>query len=233
MKFIIIGIGQFGRALALQLSDMGFEVTILDEKESIIMELKDNVAYALVGDATDIRVLRQLELVDEDTYVIVAVGEQFERNLLIAAQLRELGVKNLLSRSFNDLHAKVLKLLGVEDVFRVENVAAHQLASRFTNEGLMRLRRIDSTHSLADVELPEEWIGKRLCDVGLRADYRLNLLTVRRGKARDLAAEDVFAQPEQPVIDMPDATMEFQQGDVLVLFGKDSDLQKFVAEFNL
>jgi len=233
MKFIIIGIGQFGRALALQLSDMGFEVTILDEKESIIMELKDNVAYALVGDATDIRVLRQLELVDEDTYVIVAVGEQFERNLLITAQLRELGVKNLLSRSFNDLHAKVLKLLGVEDVFRVENVAAHQLASRFTNEGLMRLRRIDSTHSLADVELPEEWIGKRLCDVGLRADYRLNLLTVRRGKARDLAAEDVFAQPEQPVIDMPDATMEFQQGDVLVLFGKDSDLQKFVAEFNL
>lgn len=233
MKFIIIGIGQFGRALALQLSDMGFEVTILDEKESIIMELKDNVAYALVGDATDIRVLRQLELVDEDTYVIVAVGEQFERNLLITAQLRELGVKNLLSRSFNDLHAKVLKLLGVEDVFRVENVAAHQLASRFTNEGLMRLRRIDSTHSLADVELPEEWIGKRLCDVGLRADYRLNLLTVRRGKARDLAAEDVFAQPEQPVIDMPDATLEFQQGDVLVLFGKDSDLQKFVAEFNL
>ncbi|MBQ2814967.1 MAG: TrkA family potassium uptake protein [Akkermansia sp.] len=233
MKFIIIGIGQFGRALALQLSDMGFEVTILDEKESIIMELKDNVAYALVGDATDIRVLRQLELVDEDTYVIVAVGEQFERNLLITAQLRELGVKNLLSRSFNDLHAKVLKLLGVEDVFRVENVAAHQLASRFTNEGLMRLRRIDSTHSLADVELPEEWIGRRLCDVGLRADYRLNLLTVRRGKARDLAAEDVFAQPEQPVIDMPDATMEFQQGDVLVLFGKDSDLQKFVAEFNL
>lgn len=233
MKFIIIGIGQFGRALALQLSDMGFEVTILDEKESIIMELKDNVAYALVGDATDIRVLRQLELVDEDTYVIVAVGEQFERNLLITAQLRELGVKNLLSRSFNDLHAKVLKLLGVEDVFRVENVAAHQLASRFTNEGLMRLRRIDSTHSLADVELPEEWIGKRLCDVGLRADYRLNLLTVRRGKARDLAAEDVFAQPEQPVIDMPDATMEFQKGDVLVLFGKDSDLQKFVAEFNL
>lgn len=233
MKFVIIGIGQFGRALALQLSDLGFEVTILDERESIITELKDNVAYALVGDATDIRVLRQLELLGEDTYVIVCVGEQFERNLLITAQLRELGVKNLLSRSFNDLHAKVLKLLGVEDVFRVENVAAHQLASRFSNEGLMRMRRIDSTHSLADVQLPEEWIGKRLCDVGLRSDYRLNLLTVRRGMARDMAAEDVFAQPEQPVIDMPDATMEFLKGDVLVLFGKDSDLQKFVAEFDL
>lgn len=233
MKFVIIGIGQFGRALALQLSSLGFEVTILDEKESIITELKDSVDYALVGDATDIRVLRQLELVGDDTYVIVAVGEQFERNLLITAQLRELGVKNLLSRSFNDLHAKVLKLLGVEDVFRVENVAAHQLASRFTNEGLMRLRHIDATHSLADVQLPAAWVGKCLCDVGLRSEYHLNLLTVRRGVAKENAAEDVFAQPEQPVIDTPEPSMEFQQGDVLVLFGKDSDLKHFVSEFNL
>lgn len=233
MKFVIIGIGQFGRALALQLSDLGYEVTILDEKESIIMELKDSVSYALVGDATDIRVLRQLELVGEDTYVIVAVGEQFERNLLITAQLREMGVKNLLSRSFNDLHAKVLKLLGVEDVFRVENVAAHQLAARFANEGLMRLRHIDATHSLADVELPEEWVGKCLKDVGLRSEYRLNLLTVRRGTAKESATEDVFAQPEQPVIDSPEPTMEFQKDDVLVLFGKDTDLKRFVAEFNL
>lgn len=233
MKFVIIGIGQFGRALALQLSDLGYEVTILDEKESTIMELKDSVSYALVGDATDIRVLRQLELVGEDTYVIVAVGEQFERNLLITAQLREMGVKNLLSRSFNDLHAKVLKLLGVEDVFRVENVAAHQLAARFANEGLMRLRHIDATHSLADVELPEEWVGKCLKEVGLRSEYRLNLLTVRRGTAKESATEDVFAQPEQPVIDSPEPTMEFQKDDVLVLFGKDTDLKRFVAEFNL
>ena len=142
-------------------------------------------------------------------------------------------MKNLLSRSFNDLHAKVLKLLGVEDVFRVENVAAHQLASRFTNEGLMRLRHIDATHSLGDVQLPEEWVGKCLCDVGLRSEYRLNLLTVRRGAARENAAEDVFAQPEQPVIDTPEPSMEFQKGDVLVLFGKDSDLKRFVSEFNL
>lgn len=233
MKFVIIGIGQFGRALALQLSDLGYEVTILDEKEAIITELKDSVSYALVGDATDIRVLRQLELVGEDTYVIVAVGEQFERNLLITAQLREMGVKNLLSRSFNDLHAKVLKLLGVEDVFRVENVAAHQLAARFANEGLMRLRHIDATHSLADVQLPEDWVGKCLKDVGLRSDYRLNLLTVRRGAAKESATEDVFAQPEQPVIDSPEPTMEFLKDDVLVLFGKDSDLKRFVAEFNL
>lgn len=234
MKFVIIGIGQFGRALALHLSDLGFEVTILDEREAIITELKDRVAYALVGDATDIRVLRQLDMAGEDTYVIVAVGEQFERNLLITAQLKELGITNILTRSVNELHGKLLKLIGVNDLIRVEEVAARQLAARFTNEGLMRLRRMDSTHSLADVHLPAEWVGLKLMDVGLRSEYHLNLLTVRRGKLNENpTSDDVLSEPEQPVIDTPDASLTFQEGDVLVLFGKDSDLQRFVEKFDL
>lgn len=234
MKFVIIGIGQFGRALALHLSDLGFEVTILDEREAIITELKDRVAYALVGDATDIRVLRQLDMAGDDTYVIVAVGEQFERNLLITAQLKELGITNILTRSVNELHGKLLKLIGVNDLIRVEEVAARQLAARFTNEGLMRLRRMDSTHSLADVHLPSEWVGLKLMDVGLRSEYHLNLLTVRRGKLKENpSSDDVLSEPEQPVIDSPDASLTFQEGDVLVLFGKDSDLQRFVEKFDL
>lgn len=233
MKFVIIGIGQFGRALALYLSDLGYEVTVMDEKEAPIAAIKDRVAYSLLGDATDARVLRQMELTGEDTYVIVSVGEQFERNMLITAQLKDMGVKNLFVRSVNELHGKVLKLIGVNDVFRVEDVAARQLAQLFTNAGLMRLRKMDETHSLADVNLPKEWVGRKLSEVGLRADFRLNLLTVRRGQPKDVGADDVLAQPEQPVIDSPDASFEFQEGDVLVLFGKDADLEKFVAKFNL
>lgn len=233
MKFVIIGIGQFGRALALYLSDLGYEVTVMDEKEAPLAAIKDRVAYSLLGDATDARVLRQMELTGDDTYVIVSVGEQFERNMLITAQLKDMGVKNLFVRSVNELHGKVLKLIGVNDVFRVEDVAARQLAQLFTNAGLMRLRKMDETHSLADVNLPKEWVGRKLSEVGLRADFRLNLLTVRRGKPEEGGADDVLAQPEQPVIDSPDASFEFQEGDVLVLFGKDADLEKFVAKFNL
>lgn len=234
MKFVIIGIGQFGRAIALYLSDLGYEVTVLDEKEASLTEIKDRVAYTLVGDASDARVLRQLDLQGDDTYVIVSVGEQYERNMLITAQLRDMGVKNLLVRSVNELHSKVLKLLGVADVFRVEDVAARQLAQRFTSSGLLKLRKMDDSHSLVDVKLPKEWVGRKLCEVGLRSDFRLNLLTVRRGLAKEeAAADDVLAKPEQPVIDAPEASMEFQEGDVLVLFGKDDDLKKFIAGFKL
>ncbi len=231
MKFVIIGVGQFGRALARYLSEKGHEVTILDEKESVIEELQDIATYSLIGDATDIRVLRQLDLVGDDIYVIVAVGEQFERNLLISAQLKELGVKKLYVRSVNDLHTKVLRLIGIGELFRVEDVAARQLADRFMSD-MMSLRKLDATHALADVPLPHEWVGHRLRDVNLRAIYHLNLLTVRRGQARDAVADDVLVQPEQPVIDTPEPDMEFQEGDVLVLFGKETDLKKFAEHFS-
>ncbi len=233
MKFVIIGLGQFGKALALYLSDSGYEVTVLDMKESVVEEIKNHVADAHIGDATDMRVLRRMDLVGEETYVIVAVGECFERNILITAQLKELGVKHLYARSVNELHGKVLKLIGISDLFRVEDVAARQLADRFINEGLMRLRRIDATHSLADVRLPEEWIGKTLQEVNMRKQYRINLLTVRRGKLIETSNDDVLSQPEQPVIDTPEPGMQFQQDDVLVIFGKDEDLTAFVKKFDL
>ena len=225
MKFVIIGMGQFGRALANYLTQSGFEVTIIDQNESVITEMKDKVVSAIVGDATDVRLLRQLDL-GEDTCVIITVGEGFERNILIAAQLKDMGVKRLYARSVNDLQGRVLKLIGVSELFRVEDVAAKQLALRFINDGLMRMRKIDATHSLADVKLPPTWIGKTLMEVGLREKYRLNLLTVRRGVAMETAADDdVLVQLEQPVMDdTPRPDMQFLEGDVLVLFGKDSDL---------
>ena len=232
MNFVIIGIGQFGRALALYLTDLGFEVTALDIRETNITPIKNSVAYPLVGDATNAQVLGQLNLMDKNTCVIVTVGEQYERNILITAQLKNLGVQNLYVRSVNDLQARLLKLIGVTNVFRVEEVAAKQLCSRLVNEGMMSVRKIDATHSLAEVKLPAPWVGRKLSEVGLRQDYRLNLLTVRRGTPAEQNGDDVLAEPESPVIDTPDANLEFKACDVLVLFGKDADLKAFVEEFN-
>lgn len=234
MKFVIIGLGQFGRALALELADHGYEVSVLDARQSVVDEIADRVSMARSGDACDAQVLRQLELVGDDIYVVVAIGEGFERSILIVAQLREMGVKNLYCRCSNDLHNNVLRLIGVHERFRVEDVAAKQLADRFIYGGLERLRRIDGTHSLADVKLPDSWVGKHLREVDLRSRFHLNMLTLRRGKAgEDVPGDDVMAQPEQPVIGTPDPSLVFEAGDILVLFGKNEDLQNFVEQYQL
>ena len=234
MKFVIIGIGQFGRSLAISLANLGYEVTALDIREANITAIKDIVSNPLVGDATDMRVIRQIDLLDDETCVIVTVGEQYERNILITAQLKEMGVKNLYVRSVNDLQGRILKLIGIKDVFRVEEVAAKQLCARLVSEGMVSVRRIDATHSLAEVNLPASWVGMKLMEVGLRQKYRLNLLTVRRGQpVAQSGADDVLAEPESPVVDTPDGSMEFKACDILVLFGKDTDLKAFVEKFEL
>ncbi len=233
MKFVIIGLGQVGRSLAQSLIENGFEVSVIDVNEGVVSEMKDKVTYAQVGDASDARVLSQMELVGDDINVIVAIGEGFERGILIAAQLKELGVKNLYVRSVNVLHSRVLKLMGVNELFRVEDVAAKQLAARFVHSGFMQLRKIDKTHALAEVTLPSEWVGKSLRDVDLRRRFKLNMLTLRRGAVQVTEDDDLLAGSEQPVIDTPEPELLFQEGDILVLFGKESDLSSFVNHFDL
>ena len=235
MKFVIIGLGQFGSSLSRQLIADGHEVLVLDKDELLVTAIKDEVTSCHIGDATDIRVLNQLDLVGDDIYVVVAVGESFEKSILIASQLKEIGVKHLYVRSVNELHARVLKQIGVREMFRVEHVAATQLATRFSYEGIKHLRKIDKTHALAEVCLPKEWVGQCLQDVKLRSRFKLNLLTLRRGKVSVMNAEDddVLAQSEQPVIDTPTPDLVFQAGDVLVLFGQEADLSRFVNQFEL
>jgi len=233
MKYIIIGMGQFGRALAKYLARNGFEVSILDQKEEVVNELMDSVSYSLVGDATDIRVLRQLDV--QDSKVIVAIGEEFERSILVTALLHDLGAKKIYVRSVSALHAQVLSKVGATSLFRVEDVAAKQLASLFINEGLTAIRSIDPEHSLAEVSLPAEWIGKTLLEVDLRKKFRLNLVTVRRGKTRTSSGDDdVLTQKTQrPVLDTPSPDLVFEAEDELVLYGKNVDLREFVSHFEL
>lgn len=229
-KFVIIGIGQFGRALALHLHDEGYEVTAIDERESAINDIKDKVTQPIIGDATSDHLLDKLNL-DSNTHVIVAVGERFERNLLIAAHLKiTKKVEHLYVRSVNELQAEMLKLLGINELFHVEDVAARQLALRFVNPSFKSLTSIDSTHSLAEVTLPNEWIGKSLVESGLRSKYNLNLITVRRGTPSETTPDEALIK--QPVVGTPDPAMVFQQEDVLVLFGKKSDLDDFVKDIN-
>lgn len=232
MKFLIIGAGQFGRILALDLAKRGYEVTVLDRLESLIAEIQDDVTRALIGDATDRRVLEGLDLKDDDMRVILAVGEAFERSILIAASLTEMGVKHIYARYVTELQGKILEKIGVKNLFRVERVAAEQMASILIHEGLIQLHKIDAQHDLGFVKIPEPWVGKRLCDVELRSKFHLNLVTVRRGAQEEASDEDVLDTSTRPVIGTPEPTMEFQKGDVLVLFGTEEDLKRFADYYN-
>lgn len=241
MKFIIIGLGQFGRALALKLAEDGREVIVIDSSEEITSELKDKVSLAMIADAKDPRFLSQLDLTGEVT-VFVTIGENFEASMLVTAQLQELGVKHIYCRAISKTHIRILRLMGVEGIIQPENMAATQLAMKFDNESFLRRVAIDATHALAEIRLPDAWAGQTLAEVRLRARYRLNLLTIRRGlpNAEDVNGDNIMNMgldpletPATPVIDFPEPGMIFEKGDLLILFGTEKDLSTFAEEFEV
>lgn len=235
MKFIVIGLGQFGKALAINLAQDGHEVTVIDVLEENVTEIKDKVAYAKIGDAKDRRLLRELDL-SEDVTVFVAIGENFESSMLVTGMLQERGVKHLYVRVINKIHARLLKVMGVEGIIQPESIAASQLSKKFDNQSFLRHVEIDATHSLAEIKLPNTWAGQKLSEVMLRARYKLNLLTVRRGnpiKEEEESTHDPLAPSTVPVIDFPEPSFVFEQGDLLILFGTQKALNTFVEDFKI
>lgn len=227
-NFVIIGIGQFGKSLASYLGERGYEVTAVDKRKDAIDDVKDWVTVPMIGDATKDELLGSLNF-GENTHVIVTIGENHMSALLVAAHLikkEKVDVKNIYVRTINTLQNEMLRLLGIPDsnLFRVEEAAARRLAPLLTNQEFISLENIDSTYSLAEVRLPESLVGITLEDSKLRKKYHLNLVTVRRGNAPS-------NEPDDELIGTPDSSEIFQQGDILVLFGKEGDMKKFLEKF--
>lgn len=224
MKFAIIGLGQFGRQLAADLALEDHEVVAVDVDERIIEDIKDQVDYAVVADATDMRVLKQLGLEEVDV-VVVAIGEDFSASLMVTGQLQELGVKRLLCRSLNPTHEKILKLMRVDEIVQAEEMAARQLAKRMGIRGAARHFTLGEDYAIVELKVPAKLVGKSLADSQIRSRYGLNLVTIKRGGAVDGASED----EGHPIgVPLPDAL--FEAGDSLIVFGKEVEIQTFAEQ---
>jgi len=235
MKIAIIGIGNFGRSLALELAHAEHEVSAIDFDEEHINEVKDVVTFAAKADATDPVALQQLGVETMDA-VIVAIGEGFEASVLITTRLQRMGAKNIYARVINDVHDHLLDLMEVAGKIRAEEMAAAQLARELSNAAVRRHFAIDRSHGIAEIALPRSLVGKTLGESALREKYQVNVITVRRRLSRGQKVEatgrprDPMAYPEDPVGGVPGPDWVFAEGDSLILFGTEKALQQFARK---
>lgn len=222
-NFFVFGLGQFGSSLAIELANNGHDVTAIDINRDAVEKIKDQVTRALVADARNKQTLSQLDLDSERSIAIIAIGEDFESSLLITVQLHKLGMQNIYARVINDSQEHLLDLIQVKGKIKAETLASEQLARQLDNSAFLRHISIDKTHAIAELRLPESWVDKSLAQVHLRAQHRLNLLTIRR--CRDSQTLEML--DEEQVIDFPSPGMKFISDDVLIVFGVEADLKKF------
>ena len=135
MKCLIIGLGNFGKTLAEELTDKGHEVIGVDANEHRVNELKDRISVAYIMDATERLALKALPL-DEMDCAIVSIGQEMDHSLRVVAALKELGIAKIYARAIDPVHQSILRAMNIQKIFIPECYAARVFADKLSNKTL-------------------------------------------------------------------------------------------------
>ncbi|MGM9569364.1 MAG: potassium channel family protein [Phascolarctobacterium sp.] len=198
-QFLVAGLGLFGTSVAVTLQGLGYEVYALDSDESLVQDLSSQLTYVVSGDASDRKTLQSLPLEDIDV-AVVAIGN-VERNMMTTMLLKELGIKQVVSKAINNLHGAMLSKIGADKVVYAERDMGERVAHNLISAGVMDYIELSSEISVMSLTIPTEFIGKNLIEADLRRRYDVNVVAIKR-EGRTLVnpkAQEVF-QPEDEIV---------------------------------
>ncbi|MCL2140828.1 MAG: TrkA family potassium uptake protein [Dehalococcoidia bacterium] len=209
-SFLVIGIGRFGSSLATELYQMKHSVMVVDANESSITSIVNHVTSAIIGDCKDETVLRSLDVPSFDC-VVVSMASNIEDNILATMILKELGAKMLVCKAQNERHAKILTQLGADRVIRPEFDMGKRVAHSLVQGSITDQLEISPEYSIMEIITPQQWIGKSIEKIKLRAKYGISVIAIHH--------------TEQEKIKLfPDPNSILSIGDALILIGAKHDL---------
>lgn len=198
-QFLVAGLGLFGTSVAVTLQGLGYDVYALDSDENIVQDLSMQLPYVVCGDASDKKTLQSLPLEDVDV-AVVAIGN-VERNMMATMLLKELGIKQVVSKAINSLHGAMLSKIGADKVVYAERDMGERVAHNLISAGVMDYIELSSEISVMSLAIPTEFVGKNLIEADLRRRYDVNVVAIKRD-GRTIVnpkAQEVF-QPEDEII---------------------------------
>jgi trk system potassium uptake protein TrkA len=224
-KIAIIGAGHFGSAIATTLSQKGAEVLVIDNNLSVIQDISDDVAFSVCIDATNKRALIAENILDYEV-VIIAIGNDFVARLLCAANLLDIGVKRIISRTMGENQKIILEKMGITEFLSPEDEIGQVVADKLMNPNLITYLQLPDEYKVAEVLAPESIIGLKVGDVGFRDNYKMSLITIR-WKVEEADAKSKNIQKDK-IVGVPDNNLQIDKGDILVVFAKTKDIDYFV-----
>ncbi len=226
-KFAIIGAGHFGSAIAIALSQKGREVLVIDSDISVIQDISDDVAYAVCIDATNKKALISENIQDFDA-VIVAIGNDFIQRLLCAANLLDLNVKRIICRTMGENQRIILEKMGITEFLSPEDEIGTLFAERLLNPSMISYLQLPDEYKIAEILAPIKLVGTTLGEISFRDNYKLSLITIRRGyRDKDVTPLVTDNTPEH-IVGVPENSTIIEENDCFVLFGKTYDLENFI-----
>ncbi len=229
MKYIIIGLGNFGASLAEKLTGVGNEVIGVDVNMSKVEVMKERITHAIKLDSTDVSAVSKLPLQDTDI-VIVAIGEDMGANIMATALMKQMHVKRLISRAISPLQQMVLEAMGVNEIIHPEEETAERWSKKLNLHGVVDSFDITKYFSVVETEIPAKFDGKTLDELMLKKYYNvmvLTTITISHNKNEIGGLRKV-----SDVQEIASGNTVLHQGDLMVLYGNTRDIKKMIKDIS-
>lgn len=177
-SILLIGLGRFGKHIALKLQELNHQVMAIDKSEERVDEILPYVTNAQIGDSTNEEFLKSLGIRNFDV-CIVAIGNDFQGSLETTSLLKELGAKLVVSRAARDVQAKFLLRNGADEIVYPEKQLAVWTAIRYSSEHIFDYIQLNETHSIFEVEVPQAWSGKTIGEIDIRRKFCINIMALK------------------------------------------------------
>lgn len=210
-EFVVIGLGRFGGSIVRELIEQDADVMAIDKDSERVDEFASIATQAVVADTTDESVLKSLGIRNFE-HVIVAIGENIQASILTTLMLKEIGVKKITVKAQNDYHAKVLDKIGADKVVHPERDMGIRIAHNMLSNNVLDYLELSDEHSIMEVKANEKLAGYTLMGLDIRANYGINIVAIKRGK-------EIHVSPQ--------ADMEIELQDILIIIGSDADINRF------
>lgn len=209
-QFIVIGLGKFGQSVAKTLYQLGYDVLAVDDDEAIVQEISDQVTHAVQMDATDEYSLRTLGIRNFDV-AVVSIGTNVQSSIMVTLNLKEAGVKKVIAKGNNEMHAKLLKKIGADRVILPEADMGVRVAHNLVSSNILDFIELSPDYSIVEISAPSQWQGKNIKELDARAKYGINIMAIKTDSNINIS---------------PMATDIIGREDILVVIGSIEDLAK-------
>ncbi|MEU2006689.1 TrkA family potassium uptake protein [Rhodococcus sp. NPDC019627] len=207
---VVLGLGRFGKSLALELMDQGTEVLGIDSSDAVVQKISHRLTHAAVADTTDEESLRQLSVHDYDR-AVVGIGSDLEASLLTASALINLAVPNVWAKAISNAHAKILRQIGVQHVVRPEHDMGRRVG-HLVRGRMMDYIEFDDGFAMVKTTPPAAIIGTPLGETTVRSTYGVTVVAIKRpGEGFTYATADTVIEP----------------GDTIIVSGQVRDTERF------
>lgn len=203
MLYVVIGLGNFGNAVAVTISDTGTDLIAIDRDILIVQELSERIPNVVCADARDIEMLKEAGVQDADV-AIVSMGSHLEESVMAILNLKELGIKNIIAKANNERYKYVMERVGADTVIQPEYEMGQRVALSLINPKIIDIYQMTNDYAIMEIKVPELWQGRSLSQLNLREIYGVNIIGIRR-------------ENEKKVITDVDADYVLQNTDYLTI----------------